>query len=457
MGKPGATDTVVEVSRLSIAQRSELFGFDSDRPWAFEALRLVFSAPRVFEPLTQAWIRNHPEVKDALSKLVADGWVAHQGPLVIDVRDGTEVQVASRRVSRWKTTSKGRHVALEAQVDPRTLAEHWPQLTEANQQGVADLLAAFDLRGSHARFGISAPHAIEESKMAPRTGRWWVRKLEEAKLIRQVSELPDRRELIPQHWRPTRVLCKQLNEVFVEHPRWAHLARVWHTGRAKFLADINPARIGLTGSTDWDHDVEAQRILGAMLASPSMVEDGQFRIEPNFTLPALTRGKRLKFEEGGDAISFYRPDAIFVERHTGDDGTLQLWRSVLEYERYQSRKDAWCHIERFCGWLHLRATGLIAEPGVLRFVLDSKSRERGYVELIEAFADYAAEQPERMPAAPVRLAVSAVPRLEGVEDVLDWKHWFRIDIDANTSGTHELLLHPPDRSPYQDYFTRSAD
>ena len=94
---------------------------------------------------------------------------------------------------------------------------------------------------------------------------------------------------------------------------------------------------------------------------------------------------------------------------------------------------------------------------MLRFVVDSAPRERSYVELIEAFGDYALDHPERMPANPVLLAVSSTPRVLAAADPLDPRAWFRMTL-PNSAGSDTVrrpVLHPPEDSPYDEYFSRS--
>jgi len=96
------------------------------------------------------------------------------------------------------------------------------------------------------------------------------------------------------------------------------------------------------------------------------------------------------------------------------------------------------------------------EDAVLRFVVDNKSRERTYVALIEAFADYAMDHPERVPANALTLAVSSLPRLAEADDPLDAHAWFRIDVPRGDRSDTERrpVLHPVASSPYNEYFSR---
>jgi len=130
-------------------------------------------------------------------------------------------------------------------------------------------------------------------------------------------------------------------------------------------------------------------------------------------------------------------------------------RAVVEYERFQSRRDAWGHIERFCGWLSINT--LPFEAAVLYFVVDSAARMRGYVELIEAFADYIVENPLAAPANPVTLAVSTTAKVLKSPDPLEPRSWVRIELTSSAGLMgRTCVLHAPDVSPYDTYFSRGV-
>lgn len=443
------------MARRTFRQRKETFGFDDGRLWAEPALRLLFSVPRAYAPLVAAWETRFPGTRRAMDRLVADGWVDHQPDIVMNTRTAELASTRTRPVTRWRTTSKGRRFADDVEADLRVLEDRFPQLTPENAQGVAALLLALNLRGSHAKTGLSATHAVELSKLAERTGRWWILHLEKHGLLRRLPDAtPDTRTVVPAHWRITRQLCRQLDELVDEYPDHAPptLRAEWRLSRNRFLADIDPARVGIAGATDFDHDVEAQQVLGELVRSPRFRTDAIFNVEPRVTIGAVGDGDRWEFDLAGTTPVFYQPDAEFRERLDGG----RTGRAVLEYERFQTRRDAWSHIERFVGWMHCSA--LPSETGILRFVVDGRRRLRTYVELIEAYADWAIDHPDRIAANPVILAVSDVATLRRAPDALDPKAWFRIEV-PDTGGADTVrrpTLHRPELSPYDDYFARRS-
>lgn len=443
--------TTPAAAHTDFARRAETFGFDRGRPWALPALRLLASVPRAYTPLVAAWDRRHPGVRRALSRLGDLGFAAYQPPVIVDTRTAAVAGAESRRVRRWRTTAKGSRLAGEAGEDLRVLEDRFPRLTPANVKGVAALIAAYDLDGSHARHGLSMAHATQLSGLAPRTARWWTRHLAAQGYLRELdARQADVRAVVPAHWRLTRALCKQLLGVidaFDAAPD--SLASELRLRRDRFLGDIDPTRVGISGATDYDHDVEAQRILAAMLSSSRCAAEGVFSVEPRLVLPADTDAQPWAFVEGGGDWIPYQPDAELRERDA--DGSVV--RSVVEYERFQSRRDAWGHIERFLG--HLATRSLPFEPAVLRFVVDSESRVRSYVELIEAFGDHALDSPELLPANPTSLAVSSVERVLAAADPLDARAWFRIQLPTGGDSPGRPVLHPAGDSPYDEYFART--
>lgn len=438
------------MTRRGFAHRTETFGFDTSEPWALEALRLLFRVPRAYQPLVEAWETRYPGTNKSLQRLVQMGFAEYQPAIVIDTRTGKLADRSSSPLPRFRTTSKGHRFNQEVQADLRVLHDQYPRLTRTSSGKVAALLSAFDLDGSHTRYGLSVPHAVTLSGLPERSTRWWVRKMVDDGHLKELAlKVPDVREVVPAHWRPTRLLARQLTDVLDEFAgdNAGSLKAEFRLGRSRFLGIIDPARVGISGATDFDHDVECQRILAALLRSPRCVNESVFAVEPRLVLEADTTSMPWRFVATGTEHVFYQPDAELREQ----DESGVLW-SVVEYERFQSRRDAWSHIERFLGWVHLRA--LPFEGAVLRFVVDSESRVRSYVELIEAYADHVLDNPHVLPTNRVVLAVSSVDRVLSASDPLDPRAWFRIILPHGETATNQPVLHDVKHSPYEEYFGR---
>lgn len=436
------------MTRRSLRQRSETFGLDTDQSWALPALRLLFSTPRVYAPLARAWDTRYPGTLQALERLTQSGFVDYQGPVIIDTRTGELRDRASRSVARYITTAKGRRLLADAAEDLRVLADHFPRLTDENTVALLRLLHAYCLEGSHARLGMSAQAATEASGLAGRTGRWWSARLLEQGFLRELeTKAPDVREVVPAHWRITRGLCRQLSDVLAEFPEAPqHLAAEFRLRRSRFLPDIDPARVGINGATDYDHDVNAQHILAHLLRSTAALPDAVFALEPKYTLSLSAGRSPQSFQRDGERYIHYQPDAELRLRR---DGTLT--RAVVEYERYQSRRDAWSHLERFLGWLD--ATAMPFEPAELLFVVDSPARVRPYIELCDAFSEHLARHPHWRVPHKVTLAVTDTATLAKASDPLAWAHWRRVEV-ASADTDARPVLHDVDRSPYDEYFAR---
>jgi hypothetical protein len=433
------------MTRRDFTTRSETFGYDGSKPWAHDALRLLTNVPRAYAPLVDAWDELHPGTRRALQRLAALGFVDHQPAVVVDTRTAEFAASVSAPVARYVLTAKGRRLYAEVIEDLRALEDQFTRLTSSNTKDLARLMSALNLDGSHAKYGLSLPHATQMTNMAPRTARWWVTRLEELGFVRRLpTKVADVREVVPEHWRITRVACRQLTDVLEAfHPSPETLTTAWRLRRRRFLEDIDPARIGISGATDFDHDIEAQEVLADLLRSPRASTLGAFVIEPRLSLPADTSTFPWTFTPTGPDTIFYQPDCELRELRDG-----KVWRTIVEYERYQSRRDAWSHVERMLGYLH--TTTLPFEPAVLRFVLDGPARVRSYVRLIEGFAAYTMDAPDAMPANSVLLMVTSAARLRRAVDPLDDDVWFRIPLAvAGKAGTP--YLHDVKDSPYDEY------
>ncbi len=445
-----AARTVPAVTKRTFAHRTETFGLDTRNPWALPALRVAFAVPRVYRPLADAWDLHYPGTLKALRRLTDMGFLAHQPAIVVDIRSGLIAQHPGAPLPRYRTTAKGKRLLAAAREDLRIITDTFPRTSRESAARVVKLMKAFNLESPHARYGLSVPHAVELSGMPERSGRWWVRHLVELGHLAELeNRLADVREVVPEHWRVTRVLCRQLDDVIDAFPQTApgELKVEFRLARARFLREIDPARIGITGATDFDHDIETQRVLAAMLTSKRCAVSGVFNVEPRITLPAEPADGVLVFDEQGTSSVFYQPDAELREIHSN-----LAYRSVVEYERFQTRRDAWSHIERFLGWLRIMT--LPGEHAVLRFVVDTEPRVKSYVDLIEAFADWMIDHPERHPGNRTILAAASAGTLLRADDPLDWAIWHHIALPDPGAAPGRRPVLSMRESPYDEYFSR---
>jgi hypothetical protein len=413
-------------------------------------LRLLFSVPRVYYDLALAWDEIFPGTLKILNKLVDSNLVEFQDKIIVNTLTGEYAWRSSKSTLRYKLSRKGIKLFSETTQDLRVLKDNFPHMSKHQQHNVYSILK---ILAESPASGASSSFCEQSLPMPGRSCRWWLSHLvDKGFVVILKNKIPDTREVIPAHWRVTKNLCKSV----LYHSRKYNLDKKltveYRLKRTRFLQDITPSRINISGATDFDHDIEAQSIVAAILKSPRLAPSGVFNIEPRINLKVNSYKNPWKFSPKGDFDVFYQPDAELREVSTS---TGKVVRSILEYERFQSRRDAWSHIEKFNGWLSLKS--LPIEPAILRFVVDSESRLKSYVYLIEAFADYAIDNIDKMPLNDVTLAVTSTSRLKSAADPLEPSVWFRIKLPKPSSETIERapVLHGK-KSPYDDYFARNT-
>lgn len=449
MRRAGTVKTMAR-TEIPFRLRSETLGFDGPNPWSLPALHLLFSAPRVYEPLVVGWERRHKGTRRALDRLVGMGFVAYQPPIIMNTVTGEVAERVGRPATRYRATAAGLRLLEAIADDSGVLQEFTPKTSPKNRLGVQRLLEAVAIDSTVAPDGVSAAYAAQQAGMSERTARWWLGRLVEKGVVRELDRMvADTREVIPAHWRATRLLARHLTDIANERElpgAPGSLVTEFRLQRSRFLGDIVPERVGLGGATDYDHDVGTQEVVSELLRSPRFQANGIFVVEPRFAVPIFDDRYPWEFHPAGTSKLYYQPDVEY--REMGRNG---IRRAILEYERYQTRRDGWEHLERFLGWL--RCNVLPFESAVLRFVVASQQRARSYTELIEAFADWLMRRPDLRPVQEVQLEVISRPQLAKLEDTLDERGWYRISLPRyQGEGKPRALLHPESKSPYDEYF-----
>ena len=429
------------------AAKFETFSFDRKKrhPKHLSALQLVYSSPRVFDTLVDAWDVVTPGTRQELERLTSLGLVKTQPAIRMDIRTGKVSTAQPKSVDRWCATASGRRLSQLVAEDSRVLLDTFP-FVDVNEERIATLLSSLVMSDQFTKVGISVSHLSQLTGLSERHVRWWLTHLGKKRLARKLKHrLPDVRTVVPQHWRATKTLTRQINSVAKAFPATTphNDIALLQVNRAEFLTDITPSRVNLSGATDYEHDITVQNVLAEFLTSPSTPLTGTLRTEPRFALPATT-SSRPWVVGSGDEVVIYQPDAVFT--HQLASGVQQF--SVVEYERFQTRKDGWIHLEKF---IAARNTAFSHFDDVtIRFVLPTKQKEAGYTRLCEAFATWVADYSDYLPLRRTHLMVSSVERVTQVPDPLHPKYWARLELPAGNGW--EMVLHTADFSPYKLFF-----
>lgn len=435
---------------------SETFGCEGADPWAAEALHLLYSAPRIYEHLLEAWDSRYPGAKKAVYRLMDLGFVTRQDP----ISPNGSASDSKRSMVRYVATAAGRELSSEQQTDPRTLSITFPKMAPATEQPLETLLGKLCELSVPGKDGMSVSHMAQVSGLSYAVAYSWASRLEKKKFARRApAKKKDKDPSIPAHYRPTRSLTKQaarLSEVF---PDKAHILAP-AARRMSFLKDIPTSAARNLG--DWSHDVAAQEVVADMLKSQSMsplAHGAPLLIEPviNLATSAVESDSSdyriILPEPFSSAVHndpqrrVYQPDAVFSATF---DTPVQS-RCVLEYERQRHRADGWLHVEKFMGYM--AAYTFPGTPGALLFVVDTPKREKSYVAMCEAFADSMAENPTRLPSNRITLAVSTAERLKAPGNPLLPSRWATIQMmmPSPSDRAQRCILHKDGRIPMSRY------
>ena len=200
------------------------------------------------------------------------------------------------------------------------------------------MLQEFAVDSTRARDGRSIIHFAETGPLPRRTAYFWCHKLVDAGYLRVLPQrAPDAKDAIPAHWRVTRGPATQMKTAMQEFPQWKFLSQepTWplplpqrhRVTRCPLAAEPTST---MTSSPNTMAD---------MLGSPTIATNAPIRLEPWHRLTVVDSERPWTFSANADHWG-YQPDAMFNLRTTA---TFY----ALEYERLQSRRKAWGHIERF--------------------------------------------------------------------------------------------------------------
>lgn len=433
------------VASGTIPAAFDTLGLHTANPWVLPAIRLLFANPRTYEPLVDAWHELHPNTKPAIARLHAHRFALYQPEIIVNTITGDLAYRPSRAVPRYVATKKGRLFVSACLQDAAVFTDRYPRTAPANVTGAVALLNTLALRGTHRNVGLSLQHSATGNPLVYATARWWFTQwLADGYIKLLPFKLGDIRPVVPGHWRMSTAGAAHLTRLCRAIPAWEDLPHELGLSTFRQIAPIDALRVSNTGSTDYDHDIGFQRVLAALLSSPTFVTDAMWRAERVIRLPVNMATDPWTFAHEGNGAVSYQPDGMYTERMP--DGKLRA--AVLEYERSQTRREAWGHVERFLGYVH--TTVPHTQPVVLRFVVDSRTRENTYVSLADAFTDYLRRNPQRAPRNIVTLAVSSKDRLLSAADPLADTQWSRVTWTGKGAGAP--TVHHADHSPYDEYF-----
>lgn len=435
--------------------RLSSLGLGSAKPWSLSALRLVCRVPRTYPQLLTAWDKRYPGTVRAVNRLTELGLLAHQPSIILD-QNGNPQPHTSPKCTRWRITSRGVQALRSPHYD--ALVETSFSFVDPNRSPLVRVVLerlhqVSLLPPDQAQLGSSVNSLCVATGLAASSLRRWLTTFAELGWIAELAtKHADVREVVPEHWRVTPELCRQLRLLTAAIPGTATMLEDLRLHRRKFLGPVSLSTAAGRGVTDFRHDVLCQSALALILGSERCDAGSVFVVEPHMQLATDLNVRPYTVHRDAAGILPYQPDSAFTEIIDG-----QRVRTVVEYERQQSRRAAWNHIERFLG--HVSLYALPFERTALRFVLDPYRRIEPYVELIEAFAEYALAYPERMPPNPVMLAVTRLDHLQDAPDPLAPRVWARVALARGSStdtDTSTLLVHPPEASPYNDYCAAAA-
>lgn len=414
--------------------------------WEYPIIKLLYSFPRIYQPLIDSLDLVYPGLNKYLVKLNKIGFLDYQDGIIYNSRTGKKVDKKIKPQRRFKLTNKGKSFLADIKNDSRILTDYYPKIKLRNINNIINFLDVLNLDDNISNQGISLSFVSKKFNIPIKNVRYWTKIFSKNGFIKLLpNKISDAREIIPPHFRVNNKFTKHLKYILKNLENGEFFIKELKLDRRKYLLDVNPARIGITGATDYDHDIEVQKVLAKFILSSNIINPMNITAEPKFKIKIdKINGKIICVDNSSNHI-YYQPDAFYNE--TID--SIKYY-SILEFERFQNRRDGWLHIEKFLAYVYQNL--YIFEGAIIRFVVSSEKRLKSYVDLLEGFAHYINENPTRIPNNKIIFSVTSLERIEKSKNALDSSNWFWIAINIDKSDKKEIIIHDENTTPYKSYF-----
>jgi hypothetical protein len=414
--------------------------------WEYPIIKLLYSFPRIYQPLIDSLEVVHPGLSKYLSKLKKLGFLDYQKGIIYNSRTDKKVDRKNKPQMRFRLTNKGKSFLLDIKNDSRILTDHYPKIKERNINNIINFLSILNLDDNISNQGLSLSYISKKLNIPIKNVRYWTDIFSKKGYIKLLpNKISDVREIIPAHYRVNKKFTKHLKHIINNLDNGEIYKKELKLDRKKYLLNINPSRIGITGATDYDHDIEVQKVLSKFILSPNIINPMNISAEPKFKIKIDKLNGKIVCVDNSSKYLYYQPDALFNERI--DE---MKYYSILEFERFQNRRDGWLHIEKFLAYIHQNI--YIFEGSIIRFVVSSEKRLKSYVDLLEGFAHYISENQIQAPNNKIILSVTSFDRINNSINSLDSNNWFWIEINADKSDKKEIIIHDENNTPYKSYF-----
>jgi len=421
-------------------------GIEKIDSWEYPIIKLLFSFPRIYEPLIDSLDIVYPGLNKYLAKLKKIGFLDYQKGIIYNSRIDKKVDKKIKPQRRFRLTNKGKSFLENIKIDSRILTDYYPKIKIRNINNIINFLDILNLDDNISNQGISLSFISKKLNIPIKNVRYWTGIFSKKGFIKLLpNKISDAREIIPAHYRVNNKFTKHLKYILKNLENGELFITELKLDRRKYLSNINPARIGITGATDYDHDIEVQKVLAKLILSSNIINPMNIISEPKFKIKIDKINGKITCVDNSSNHIYYQPDAFYNEIIDNIK-----YYSILEYERFQNRRDGWLHIEKFLAYVHQNL--YIFEGGIIRFVVSSEKRLKSYVDLLEGFTHYINENPKRMPNNNIIFSVTSTERIEKSKNALDSSNWFWIAINPEKSEKKEIIIHEENNTPYKSYF-----
>lgn len=141
--------------------------------WEYPIIKLLYSFPRIYQPLIDSLEVVYPGLSKYLSKLIKLGFLDYQKGIIYNSRTDKKVDRKNKPQMRFRLTNKGKSFLLDIKNDSRIMTDQYPKIKERNINNIIKFLSMLNLDDNISNQGLSLSYISKKLNIPIKNVRYW--------------------------------------------------------------------------------------------------------------------------------------------------------------------------------------------------------------------------------------------------------------------------------------------